>query len=139
MPSDRTRKLAAQLARFMVSTGFSAAMSFGLPILLHEWFGTAERVAVAIGFAVAYVGNIALLRLFVFQSRGSWRKQLARYIPANGAFRLAEYVAFLLLLERAGLDYRIAMLVVLGVSAGLKFFIYRWIFVERDGLGQTAP
>lgn len=139
MPLQTTPALAAQLGRFMISTGFSAAMSFGLPILLHEWFGIAERIAVAIGFATAYAGNIVLLRLFVFRSRGSWRKQLARYIPANGAFRLAEYVAFLLLLERAGLDYRIAMLVVLGASACFKFFVYRWIFVDRSGQGQPAP
>ncbi len=131
MPSSAKSSIAAQLARFMVSTGFSAAMSFGLPIALHEWLGVGERIAVAIGFAAAYVGNIVLLRLFVFQSRGSWRKQLARYIPVNGVFRLAEYFAFLLLFERAGLDYRIAMFVVLGVSAGLKFFVYRWIFADK--------
>lgn len=113
-------------------------MSFGLPILLHEWLGMAERIAVAIGFAAAYLGNIVLLRLFVFQSRGSWRTQLARYVPVNGAFRLAEYFAFLLLFERAGLDYRIAMLVVLGASACFKFFVYRWIFFDRSGAGQPA-
>lgn len=136
VPAGRT--VWAQLARFMVSTGFSAALSFGLPIILHEWFGIAERVAVAIGFAVAYAGNILLLRLFVFRSRGSWRQQLARYIPANGAFRLAEYAAFLLLFERAGLDYRLAMLIVLGASACLKFFVYRWIFSDRAKAGRTA-
>ncbi len=139
VPSLAKSTLAAQLARFTVSTGFSAAMSFGLPIALHEWLGVGERIAVAIGFAAAYAGNIVLLRLFVFRSRGSWRKQLARYIPVNGAFRLAEYFAFLLLFERAGLDYRIAMLVVLGVSAGLKFFIYRWIFTDSEKTGRAAP
>lgn len=133
-----TKPLWAQLARFMVSTGFSAAMSFGLPIVLHEWLRIAERIAVAIGFAVAYAGNIVLLRLFVFQSRGSWRKQLARYVPANGAFRLAEYGGFLLLFEEAGLDYRMALLAVLGVSACLKFFVYRWVFTEPTGMGRTA-
>lgn len=142
MPFPATRPVAravwAQLARFMVSTGFSAAMSFGLPIILHERVGVAERFAVAIGFAAAYVGNIVLLRLFVFRSRGSWRKQLSRYIPANGAFRLAEYAAFLLLFERADLDYRIAMLVVLGTSACFKFFVYRWIFVDQTETGRTA-
>lgn len=139
MPFTAKSALLAQLARFMVSTGFSAAMSFGMPIILHEWLGIGERIAVAIGFAAAYAGNVVLLRLFVFRSRGSWRKQLARYIPVNGGFRLAEYLAFLLLFERAGLDYRIAMLVVLGVSASLKFFVYRWIFADGDGLGQAAP
>lgn len=138
MPDLAKSTLMAQLARFMVSTGFSAALSFGLPIALHEWLGMGERIAVATGFAAAYIGNIVLLRLFVFRSRGSWRKQLVRYIPVNGAFRLAEYLSFLLLFERAGLDYRIAMLVVLAFSAGLKFFIYRWIFTGGEGAGRTA-
>lgn len=138
MSFHAVRPVLGQLARFMVSTGFSAAMSFGLPVILHERAGVAERTAVAIGFAAAYIGNIVVLRLFVFQSRGSWRKQLARYVPANGGFRLAEYLAFLLLFERGGLDYRIAMLVVLGVSAGLKFFVYRWIFIDKAGPGRAA-
>lgn len=138
MPSFINSTLAAQLVRFTVSTGFSALMSFGLPIVLHEWFGVDEAIAVAIGFATAYLGNVVLLRLFVFRSRGSWRKQLARYIPINGAFRLGEYGAFLLLFEKAGLDYRIAMLAVLGSSAALKFFVYRWIFTDRDRLGHAS-
>lgn len=139
MPAPRVKQLAAQLVRFAISTGFSAVLSFGLPIVLHERLGVTEQVAVAIGFAVAYLGNIVLLRVFVFRSRGSWRKQLARYVPANGAFRLAEYAVFLLLFQRAGLDYRIAVLIVLGASACLKFFVYRWIFGDPEGRGRAAP
>lgn len=138
MSHSPLRTLAGQLARFSVSTGFSAAMSFGLPIALHEGFGVAQKIAVAIGFAVAYIGNIALLRLFVFRSTGSWLHQLARYIPVNGAFRLAEYLVFLVLLDHLRLDYKLAMLVVLGASAAIKFFVYRWIFVDRVGPERPA-
>lgn len=138
MDLANTRSLAAQAVRFMVSTGFSAAMSFGLPIALHEWFGIAARIAVAIGFAVAYLGNIALLRLFVFRSNGSWRRQIMRYVPINGALRLVEYFGFLVLYESLRLDYRIAMLIVLGASSFFKFFIYRWIFEGGAGTGRAA-
>lgn len=138
VPPCGKKTLVAQLGRFVVSTGFSAAMSFGLPILLHEWLGVAQRIAVAIGFATAYVGNIVLLRLFVFRSSGSWRTQLSRYVPANGLFRLAEYLVFLVLLEWAGLDYRMAMVIVLGTSACLKFFVYRWIFDDPARSGGAA-
>ncbi len=125
------RALAAQIARFGASTVFSAAMSFGIPVVLHEWMGVRESLGVAIGFGAAYLANIVLLRVFVFRSRGSWKRQLARYIPLNGCFRLAEYGAFLVLFKRVGLDYRVAMLVVLGSSSLIKFFAYRWIFHDR--------
>ena len=125
------RKMAGQFARFGVSTGFSATMSFGLPIILHEWLGVAQKPSVAIGFATAYVGNIALLRLFVFRSTGSWLGQLARYIPVNGCFRIVEYLGFVVLLDHFGLDYRLAMLAVLGTSSLIKFFAYRLIFLDR--------
>ena len=137
MASARITTLVGQLLRFGVSTGFSAAMSFGLPILLHEQFGMPERIAVATGFATAYIGNLLLLRVFVFRSKGAWKRETLHYIVTNGAFRLAEYGAFLLLLDRLGLDYRLSILVVLGISACAKFFIYRRIF-GGSGRGAVA-
>ncbi len=105
-------------------------MSLGLPILLHDFLGVGEKLAVAVGFATAYVGNILMLRLFVFRSRGSWLGQVSRYVPTNGLFRLAEYLGFLGLFQYVGIDYKIAVIIVLGISFIFKFFAYRWIFVE---------
>lgn len=127
----RNAPITGQLLRFGVSTGFSAALSFGLPVLLHEWLAISPRRAVAIGFIIAYLGNILLLRLFVFRSRGSWMGQVLRYIPTNGAFRLCEYLGFLALYDHLRLDYRLALVLVLGVSAILKFFAYRLIFTDQ--------
>ena len=124
-PSNR---LLAQVVRFGVSTGFSATLSVGMPIFLHEVFEIDPKVAVAIAFATAYVANIFLLKLFVFRSTGSWLAQLAKYIPINGAFRLAEYAFFLLLYSALAIEYRVAIIISLGVSAVFKFFIYRIIF-----------
>lgn len=133
MISPRLQKLAGQVFRFGLSTGFSAALSFGLPLLLHEYLGVAETLAVAIGFSAAYLGNIWLLRNFVFRSTGNWRREVPRYVIWNALARLIEYGAFYFLFQALGLDYRIALLAVLGVSAVLKFFVYRGIFGERQG------
>ena len=133
MVPPRVANIAGQVFRFGISSGFSAALSFGLPLLLHEYFGVAETLAVAIGFGVAYPGNIWLLRNFVFRSTGNWRGEVFRYVVWNAVARLLEYAAFYLLFRSLGFDYRIALLVVLGVSAMLKFFLYRWIFGERQG------
>lgn len=127
----RSYPIVGQAMRFMVSTGFSATLSFLFPIMLHEWFGIDTDVAVAIGFATAYVGNIFLLRVFVFRSRGPWRRQTMRYVATNGVFRLAEYGAFYALSNLVQLDYRLAILFVLAVSSGLKFIAYRWIFTDE--------
>ncbi|MXO85981.1 hypothetical protein GRI38_08030 [Altererythrobacter aurantiacus] len=129
--ANRHGKLIGQLLRFAVSTGFSAAMSFLLPIVLHEFFAVPERIAVAIGFATAYLGNMVLMRVFVFKSRNDWRRDIAAYIVTNGAFRLAEYGAFIALLEYSGLTYVPVLLIVLAASATIKFFAYRWLFAER--------
>lgn len=128
---SRLVEIGGQLVRFGISTGFSAAMSFGLPIVLHGMLGMAVEVAVAIGFATAYAINIVLLRLFVFRSRGSWLRQLAHYIPTNGAFRVIEYLSFLGLFRLLHVDYRISIFVVLATSSSIKFFVYRIIFRDR--------
>lgn len=132
-PDKTTRKdgLIGQVMRFMVSTGFSAAMSFLLPIALHELFGVPEKTAVAIGFVTAYLGNMLLLRVFVFKSTNDWKRDIAGYIVTNGAFRLMEYGAFIALLNYSGLRYIPVLLIVLGVSAVVKFFAYRWLFADR--------
>jgi putative flippase GtrA len=137
MVKERLTHIAGQIFRFGISTGFSAALSFGLPVLLHEWFGIDEAGAVAIGFATAYAGNIWLLRNFVFRSIGDWRSETLRFVGWNAFARLLEYGAFYLLFGALGLDYRVALLAVLSVSAVLKFFLYRWVFNGRQRSPST--
>lgn len=124
-----------QVFRFGLSSGMSAALSFILPVALHELGGVAERVAVAIGFACAYLFNFAMLRLFVFRSGNTLRQDALRYLPMNGAFRLAEYGAFLFLNSVLLLNYALAVFIVLTVSTVLKFFGYRRIFGSRRSSG----
>ncbi|MXP29385.1 hypothetical protein GRI58_11180 [Porphyrobacter algicida] len=126
------------MLRFLVSTGFSAAMSFGLPVALHELANAPKTTAVAIGFVTAYLGNILLLRLYVFRSSGSWLHQMSRYIPTNGFFRLCEYFAVVGLFQHLGVDYRVAILLVLATSSIIKFFAYRLIFGHRSDRARSA-
>ena len=114
--------------RFGLSSGLSAMLSFLLPIALHEAEEVPERLAVAIGFVSAYIFNFVMLLLFVFRSRNSLRTDLLRYLPLNGAFRLGEYGAFLLLEETLSLGYIGSMFIVLAISTALKFFGYRRVF-----------
>ena len=132
------RSAILRFARFAASTVVSAGLSFGLPIVLHEMADVAETTAVAIGFAVAYVVNFCLLKLFVYRSRRRWYADLATYIPVNGGFRLAEYGLFIVSFEYAGVDYRIAVLSVLIATFGFKFVIYRFVFADRAGRGSAA-
>ena len=114
--------------RFGLSSGLSATLSFLLPIALHEAGGFPEPLAVGIGFVSAYIFNFATLRLFVFRSRNSLRADLVRYLPLNGAFRLGEYCAFLVVDEAHSLGYIASMFIVLAISTALKFFGYRRVF-----------
>ena len=126
-----------QIVRFAVSTGFSASMSFLLPIALHEGLGIPQNSAVAIGFFTAYVGNFLLLRKFVFRSSANWRGEAWRYIVVNGSFRLCEYGAYYSLTNVAQLDYRLAVFLVLAAAAVVKFFVYRLVFIQGALQGNT--
>ncbi len=127
----RYHKLIGQMVRFGFSTAFSAAFSIIVPIGLHEGLGVNIKMAVAIGFVTAYFGNLVLMRSFVFKSGNSWKQDASAYVVTNAIFRLAEYLAFLALLAWTALTYVPALLVILCVSAIIKFFAYRKLFANR--------
>ena len=121
-----------QVLRFFASTILSAAMSFGIPVLLVEIFHLHKPVAVALGFGTAYLANLLLLRRFVFQSTNRWSRDVLGYVLTNGCFRVLEYVSFLLLLKMFGVQYLISLLLILGTSSIVKFFAYRVIFTTQS-------
>lgn len=117
-----------QAIRFALTTGLSAALSFGLPVALVELFGFDERRAVQIGFACAYIVNIVVVRSFVYRSRNHWARDFLAYVVVNGLFRLLEYAGFVFLQSTLGVPYAAALLVVLIASTIVKFFVYRFVF-----------
>jgi len=113
-----------QLARFAMLTGVSAAMTVGLPALLHEVWQVPPREAAAIAFTVAFFVNFASMRRLVFRSQRGARRDLITYALSSFFFRLAEYAAFVLL-TMVHIYYLVALVGVLAISAVTKFVWYR--------------
>lgn len=123
-----------EVSRYTQLAVFSAALNLGLPVLLHEWIGLSERVAVALSLTTAFVVNFAVARGYVFRAGGPMGPQVLRFAAASAGFRVAEYAGFLLLHTILGLHYVLALGAVLVVSFGVKFVFYRaFVFapVER--------
>jgi putative flippase GtrA len=130
------RALARQMTRYLGTSVLSAAVSFGLPVLLHEVIGIDPRIAVAIGFVAAFAMNFVLIRRFVFARTSGARADLARFALTSLAFRGAEYLGFLLLFDSARLPYAAALLLTLGSSFCAKFFVQKH-FVFRGAAGRA--
>ena len=128
------RDTIGQLIRYGVSSGASAAVSLGLPVLLHEAFGVEQKLAVAISQASVLLLNFLMIRLFVFRSKSTAKRDLAYYVGSAVAFRGLEYLLFLALFELASLHYFLALLLTLGASTVVKFGWYRFLFH-----GRTEP
>ena len=122
------RDTVGQLIRYGVSSGASAAVSLGLPVLLHEAFGVEQKLAVAISQASVLLLNFLMIRLFVFRSKSTAKRDLAYYVGSAVAFRGLEYLLFLALFELASLHYFLALLLTLAVSTVVKFGWYRFLF-----------
>ena len=122
------RDTVGQLIRYGVSSGASAAVSLGLPVLLHEAFGVEQKLAVAISQASVLLLNFLMIRLFVFRSKSPAKRDLAYYVGSAVAFRGLEYLLFLALFELASLHYFLALLLTLAVSTVVKFGWYRFLF-----------
>ena len=122
------RDTVGQLIRYGVSSGASAAVSLGLPVLLHEAFGVEQKLAVAISQVSVLLLNFLMIRLFVFRSKSKAKRDLGYYIGSAVAFRGLEYLLFLALFELAALHYFAALLLTLGVSTVVKFGWYRFLF-----------
>lgn len=118
--------------RYLAMTGVSAAITLGLPFVLHEGFAVRPDIAVAIGLGTAFLVNFATGKFYVFRRKGSTKAQLGRFTLVSLLFRLSEYFLFLVLHNGFGVQYMIANTAVLFVSFCLKFFVYK-IFVFTNG------
>jgi putative flippase GtrA len=122
------RRTIDQFIRFGVSSGASAALTLGLPVLLHEAVGLAQVAAVAISQSCVLVLNFVMIRIFVFRSTRSGHRDLTAYLASAVSFRGGEYLLFLVLFRDARLYYVAALLLTLAASALIKFFWYRFLF-----------
>ncbi|NIM29080.1 MAG: hypothetical protein GTO67_14455 [Gammaproteobacteria bacterium] len=122
-----------EVSRYSQLAVLSAGMNLGLPVLLHESGGIAERTAVALTLATAFIVNFIAARSYVFKASGAFTPQMLRFAAASAGFRIAEYMAFLFLHTFFGLFYVLAIGVVLLISFGVKFVFYRsYVFAPVD-------
>lgn len=129
-----------EVNRFTQLALVSAGVTLGLPVPLHEWLGLEERVAVALALATAFAVNFIVARSYVFRASGAFGPQLLRFALASAGFRVAEYLAFLLLFSVLGVFYVLALGLVLVISFGVKFAFYRtYVFTSTEsGAEQMA-
>ena len=125
------------LARFAAGGILSSGVTLGVATLLHEVAGVRETWSAAGGLACALASNFLLSRFFIF--RGTTipvRQQLLRYIGMNGAFRVLEYLGFLVL-HLVGVHYLLALVLVLGASFVVKFLAYDKFVFARGSLDHA--
>ena len=122
-----------EVSRYSLLAAISAVMTLGLPVAFHEWLGIGERTAVALALAIAFVVNFVGAKSYVFKSTGALGAQLLRYAAANAGFRVAEYMAFIVLHTAIGLFYVLALGLVLVTSFVVKFVFYRtFVFTSAE-------
>lgn len=127
-----------RLARFIAVSAVGFPLNLAVTVFVHEVLGASEEFAFAVALAVVFLFNFAACRYVIFRATsGDPRRQLFRYALYSAVFRLAEYVAFLLVRSVFDTQYLLAALLVLGVSFLLKFRFYGDV-VFTGGPGDAA-
>lgn len=121
VPRDRL----IRLLRF----GSGAAVSFigtlAVTYVATEWLGAQEEFSFAIAVVVMFFVNFFYLRYVVFLSTHTkWLPQMRNFLAASVGFRVAEYLAFLILLNAFHVHYMLSVVCVLGVSFLVKFQLF---------------
>jgi putative flippase GtrA len=115
----------AAAVRFAIASFTIFATNLGVTIALHELGNVPPSVAYAVALTIVFFQSFFLLRYFIFgrQSSPGWT-QFAMYAPSSVTFRGLEYGLFVLLQGVVGIDYRVAVITVAGLSLVWKFLFY---------------
>ncbi len=120
--------------RYAQISGLNFVVNIGLTIFLHEVCALPEEIAFAVALIVVFCMNFVAMRHYIYQGRnGPLGGQFATYTMSAIGFRGTEYLAFLALHSWLGFDYRVVVVGVTLVAAGVKFFCYRFVFEGRGG------
>lgn len=122
-----------RLMRFAAGGVLSSCLALSVTALLHEVLHVGESIAAGCGLGAALVVNFFFLRHVVFMGgKSPPTRQFLAFLASSGMFRGIEYLAFLVINGIFGVQYLIALVLVLGASFGLKFVFYdRVIFARR--------
>jgi len=125
--------------RYSVLGGVSVVVNLVVVGAARELGGYPVAVAGATGYATILLLNFVLARRHVFMSTAAIAPELLRYGLVQLGMRLAEYLAFLLLVYRAGFNYAVAIVMLAAVFFIVKFGLYRgYVFGARDGRDGPA-
>lgn len=110
--------------RFVTGAGVSFGSTLAITYAATEWLRFDERLSFAVSLACVFFINFLYLRHFVFGSQLPWRRQLRDFFLTSIGFRLAEYLAFLVLLDLLDVHYLFSVVLVLSVSFLFKFVVF---------------
>lgn len=125
-----------QIFRYLLMTGVSAVFTLGMPVLLHEVFSVEVETSVAIALSVAFVINFLTTRYYVFEAKSGAKGQAVRYVFTSIAFRVSEYLAFLVLHTLLHVYYTVALIIIMFTSLIFKFIVNR-IYVFRAHAAES--
>jgi len=104
----------------IVSLVTNLGLAFGL-----FYIGVSESISFAVALAVTYFLNFSGCRWFVFLSTDvPVITQFIQFAITNGSFRILEYLSLLALSTLEFSNYYTRVLLVLGTSFVIKFFVY---------------
>jgi len=129
-------KLTREFVLYAIGSGLSVVMQLLLLGLFHEWVGFEERWAYLVAVALSFTVNFLYLRYVVYAGAvGRLSVLLGRTLAVSLAFRLVEWVLFVVIYPRVAVNYVVLSFVLMAGLFVLKFVVYRtWVF----GKGRRA-
>lgn len=120
--------MSRSLPRFLIIGALSFAVDAGTLFVIHGVLKAWLPLATTIAFAIAFMVNFSLNRLWAFGSTAAVGRQAARYGALTG-LNLMLTVALVSGLSAAGVHYLLAKVISAAVIAALNYFAYRaWVF-----------
>jgi putative flippase GtrA len=132
---SRYAAVGGEMLRFCAVGAVSYGLGITLAALFHEIAGLSQEIAVAVSLAIVLGTNFFLARAFIFRSSGRMGGELMRFVATSATMRGFEYLAFLGLLNGAGMNYLVALTTALVLSTCLKFVLYKKLVFRRPARG----
>lgn len=128
-----------QQIRYLLVGGWNTAFGYGLFVLLHWWLGTSLHyvLLLLICQVAATLNAFVGYRYLVFQVRGTWLLDLARFSLVYIGVYVANLLLLPLLVEVVGLDVLVAQAVIVFGTVVASFFAHRDFSFRRSD--QDSP
>jgi putative flippase GtrA len=111
--------------RYLLNTGFAAAVDFGSLFVIHQLLKVDITIAVAISFSLAFVANFFGSKLWVFKTGDETERKkgsLPKFALLTGANLLIQTVGVTALVN-LGLYYLLAKCLLVGLMFFVNYFV----------------